>query len=291
MGKLHGPFHDGELAVQQRAGVAAEAAAVGGIVTAAISSAAARFLARQRMAVAGSLDASGRPWASLLTGPEGFLRAVDDRLLHVQATPRAADPLAANLAGRPELGLLAIDLATRRRLRVNGRGLLRDSALFLLADEVYGNCPKYIQRRQPAPPGPEAVPTQRRSAELDRDQQAAIARADTFFIASFHPSGGADVSHRGGRPGFVHVADPRRLSFPDYPGNNMFNTLGNLVRHPRVGLLFVDFESGDTVQLAGRATIRWQPERAVAVDVDEVLETRAATPLRWDLLEYSPSNP
>jgi hypothetical protein len=284
------PFHPGELAVQQRAGVAESAAEVGGIVAPSISGAVRRFLASQRLAVAASLDPSGQPWASLLTGPPGFLQAVDDRLLHVRAIPCIGDPLAANLAARPELALLAIDLETRRRLRLNGRGQPAPDGLWLLADQVYGNCPKYIQKRRLVADSARSPAATTGFAALEASHRSLIARADTFFIASFHPQGGADASHRGGRPGFVRVMDERRLAWADYPGNNMFNTLGNVVEEPRVGLLFLDFESGDLLQIAGRADIRFEPERAVEVTVSEVLETRRATS-RWELLEYSPSNP
>jgi predicted pyridoxine 5'-phosphate oxidase superfamily flavin-nucleotide-binding protein len=285
------PFHPGERAVQQRVGVADSSADVGDIIAPSISTAVRRSLASQRLAVAASLDPSGQPWASLLTGPPGFLQAADDRLLHVRAIPRIGDPLAANLAARPELALLAIDLATRRRLRLNGRGQPAPDGLWLLADQVYGNCPKYIQKRRLVAGGAGSPAATTRFAALEPRHRALIARSDTFFIASFHPRGGADASHRGGRPGFVRVLDERRIAWPDYPGNNMFNTLGNVVEEPRVGLLFLDFESGDLVQIAGRAAIRFEPERAVEVTVSEVLETRGATPSRWELLEYSPSNP
>jgi predicted pyridoxine 5'-phosphate oxidase superfamily flavin-nucleotide-binding protein len=270
--------------------VADSAADVGDIIAPSISGAARRFLASQRLAVAASLDPSGQPWASLLTGPPGFLHSADDRLLHVRAMPRSGDPLAANLAARPELALLAIDLETRRRLRLNGRGQPVPDGLWLLADQVYGNCPKYIQKRRLVAGGAGSPAATARFAALEPRHRALIARSDTFFIASFHPRGGADASHRGGRPGFVRVLAERRLAWPDYPGNNMFNTLGNVVEEPRVGLLFLDFESGDLLQIAGRADIRFEPERAVEVTVSEVLETRRATS-RWELLEYSPSNP
>src|SRR5262249_33115503 len=153
--------------------------------------------------------------------------------------------------------LLAIDLATRRRYRMNGRGTLDDDGLLVEVEQVYANCPQYIHPRRlepgqaPSPPGARSV----LGAALAARQQSWIAAADTFFIASTHPTRGADASHRGGGPGFVHVLDPARLSFPDYPGNNMFNTLGNLAVEPRAGLVFPDFETGNTLQLSGRATV------------------------------------
>jgi len=280
------PFHEGEREVQRRAGVAAEAEDVGRIIASTISPAVRRFLAGQRMAVVASLDAGRQPWASLVTGAAGFLETVDERLLRIAAEPAPGDILPANLRARPELGLLVLDPRTRQRLRINGRGLLRPEGIFLLADEVYGNCPKYIQRRRLAGET-ESRPAGRpaRSRRLDASQRQRVAAADTFFIASFHPGGGADASHRGGRPGFVRVGDDGRIGFPDYPGNNMFNTLGNLAGHPRVGLLFVDFATGDLLHVAGRASLPEGPERRVEVRVEEVRETRGGSPLRWELVE------
>ena len=196
------------------------------------------------------------------------------------------DRVDGHLTSEPELGLLVLDPRTRQRLRINGRGLLRPEGIFLLADEVYGNCPKYIQRRRLAGET-ESRPAGRpaRSRRLDASQRQRVAAADTFFIASFHPGGGADASHRGGRPGFVRVGDDGRIGFPDYPGNNMFNTLGNLAGHPRVGLLFVDFATGDLLHVAGRASLPEGPERRVEVRVEEVRETRGGSPLRWELVE------
>lgn len=284
-------FHSGEIEVQSRLLVREDAERVGRILAAEIPAAVRPLLAKQRMAVAASLDLEGRPWASLLAGPAGFLAAVDERLLRIAAAPHPADPLAANLRARPELGLLVFDPAARRRLRVNGRGLLSPDGLFLLADEVYGNCPKYIQKRRLLGERREGAGEPRRALALDARQRALVAGADTFFVATWHPEGGADASHRGGRPGFVRVVDDRSLEFPDYPGNNMFNTLGNLDGHPRAGLLFVDFERGDLLQLTGRARVAWKPGIAVRVEVEEVRETPGGLPLRFELIEPWPGNP
>ena len=291
MGASTGRFHAGETFVQRRAGVADEAESVGRIVGDSISSAAARFLQDQRLAVAASLDEGGRPWASVLSGPAGFLHTVDARRLWIAAVPASDDPLAANLRARPELWLLVLDPATRRRMRVNGRASPRRDGVLLHTDEVYGNCPKYIQRRRLRGEIEEPRGAVRPAAVLDAKQQEWIASADTLFIASFHPDSGADASHRGGRPGFVRVESDRRIVWPDYPGNAMFNTLGNLHEYPRVGLLFLDFANGDTLQVTGRAELRFEPTRALAVEVDEVRETAGGHRLSWELIDYSPSNP
>lgn len=209
-----------------------------------------------------------------------------------------------NLQSRGELGMLVIDLSTRRRMRFNGKGMFGpEGGIFLLVDQVYGNCPKYIQARRPTPdeaPAPPARPPQRFRALTDR-HKAWIADADTFFIASFHPGSGADASHRGGSPGFVRVLSDHGLVFPDYPGNNMFNTLGNIAAYPLAGLLFVDFGKGDLLQLTGRANLAWDRETVaayrgaqdavVAFEVDEIVESPGGSPMRWEFVEYSPVNP
>jgi predicted pyridoxine 5'-phosphate oxidase superfamily flavin-nucleotide-binding protein len=286
-----GRFHSGETFVQRSAGLGEEAEAVGRIVGDSLSPAVARFLRDQRLAVAASLDGAGRPWASVLSGPAGFLRTLDARRLRIEAIPFEDDPLASNLRVRPELGLLVLDPQTRRRMRVNGQASLMDDGVLLRTDEVYGNCPKYIQRRAlrgdaEGRRGQAAI-----APRLDARQQGSIARADTLFLASFHPDSGADATHRGGQPGFVHVAGDRRIVIPDYPGNAMFNTLGNLHEYPRIGVLFVDFETGDTLQLTGRATLLFEPARRLEIDLDEVRETPGGHRLRWELVEYSPANP
>jgi predicted pyridoxine 5'-phosphate oxidase superfamily flavin-nucleotide-binding protein len=286
---VDGPFHSGELEMQARAGVLDEARTVGRIIADRLPSGVERFLGRQRFGVAASLDPSGRVWASLLTGPEGFISAVDSRLLCLAAEPREDDPLGPNLRARPELGLLVLDPRTRQRMRFNGRGLLSPEGVFLLVAQVYGNCPKYIQRRRLEPDGeaPREGST-RVSSTLDPRQRSTVDGADTFFIASFHPEGGADASHRGGHPGFVRAVGPRTLLFPDYPGNGMFNTLGNLAAYPQAGLLFVDFAGGDLLQLTGRAHVR--RDVSVAFEIDEVRETPGGSPLRFAFVEYSPAN-
>jgi len=284
-------FHAGEIEVQARLRAREDAERVGRIIASEIPPPIRPLLRSQRMAVAASLDGQGQPWASLLTGPAGFIQAADDRLLRLAVAPPPPDPLAANLRERPELGLLVIDPRTRRRLRFNGRGLLSSDGLFLLADEVYGNCPKYIQKRRLVGEGETGAGEVLRSSSLAARPRALVAGADTFFIATWHPEGGADASHRGGRPGFVRVLDDTTLEFPDYPGNNTFNTLGNLAGHPRAGLLFVDFERGDLLQLTGRTEIRWEPETAVRVAIEEVRQTPGGSSLRFELVEPSPANP
>ena len=284
-------YHQGEIETQLRVGVRGPADRVGRIIASEIPPELKGLLATQRLAVVASVDAERRPWASLLGGSAGFVSAVDEHLLRLAVAPHPDDPLTENLAAHPDLGILVIDPRTRRRLRFNGRGLLGPEGVFVLVSQVYGNCQKYIQKRRLVAEGPAAPGPVLRSHALDPRQRKAVAGADTFFIASWHPEGGADASHRGGRPGFVEVLDERTLRFPDYPGNNMFNTLGNLAGHPWAGLLFVDFAGGDLLQLVGRARIIGQQPLEVRIEIEEVRETPGGAGLRYELIEPFQWNP
>jgi predicted pyridoxine 5'-phosphate oxidase superfamily flavin-nucleotide-binding protein len=307
-------FHEGELAVQERAGSRGMAAKVGHGIRTAVPPVVADFLLTQRIAFVGTLDAAGRPWASVLTGPAGFASALDEHTLRIVATPTPGDPLAENLGagavhqagelarGAP-VGVLVVDFTTRRRLRVNGRASLRAAGEFHIdVEQVYSKCHKHIQTRAVAGAAPdrelEAVRVQR-GRGLDDAQRDWIRRTDTFAIASAHLAAGADCSHRGGTPGFVRV-DGDRLTWPDYVGNGLFNTLGNITAYPRAGLVFVDFDSGATLQLTGSAAVDWDPEHAAAApgaqrlvtfEVDEVIETRGVLPFQLQLIERSRFNP
>jgi uncharacterized protein len=274
-------FHEGELEVQRRAGVALNAERIGRSIHPTIPPLARQFALERPFAVVGAGDAEGRVWASLLRGAPGFLTVPAEDRLHIAARLDDDDPLAEALAGGADVGLLLIDLATRRRMRVNGRARPDGAAgLEITTREVYANCQKYIRPREVVLPRV-AAPRVRLGATLDDGQMGRLADADTLFLASRHPVSGADVSHRGGPRGFVHVRAPDRLVIPDYSGNMMFNTLGNLTAAPRAGLLLVDFVHGGTLQLSGRARIEWDPaaregmpgaERVVEFEIDQVVE-------------------
>jgi predicted pyridoxine 5'-phosphate oxidase superfamily flavin-nucleotide-binding protein len=290
-------FHTGELAVQQRAGVRRQAAKIGGSIHRAVPPAAKAFLEQRRFVVLASTDPNGKPWASILTGSPGFASSTDPLEVRIHASPAPGDPLGENVGSSRFAGLLAIDLATRRRMRVNG-GLEcgPDREIVIRVDQVYSNCPKYIQRRtvQPEEPGC-AARLVRRTGFLTDNQRAWLRRADTFFIATVNPEEGADASHRGGMPGFVGV-EGDRLVWPDYAGNMMYNTLGNIAVHPRAGLLVPDFSSGSVLQLTGRAGILWSGgdagsgERRVELEVEDAVEIAGVLP-EADEVEYSPFNP
>ncbi|KKC02179.1 pyridoxamine 5'-phosphate oxidase family protein [Mycobacterium nebraskense] len=259
-------FHEGEAATQRRAGVEAEARRLEGMLDASgLSPGAARFLASQRFAALTGRDHDGVLWISPLAAPPGFLHGQDD-ILHVSALPRDGDPLH-SIPGGQQVGLIAIDFATRRRLRVNGELVSADHrGMTVRVDQSYGNCPKYIHRRAIDAAGLAAPASQRRTTLLDPSDQALIASSDTFFLGTSHPTRGSDASHRGGPPGFVRVDSPNRLWWPDFPGNNMFNSYGNLAVDDEAALLFIDFDTGAALHVTGTARVRWTTPGAAGDD-------------------------
>jgi uncharacterized protein len=261
-------FHQGELAVQERAGVRGLAARLAGMLDPPdLTGGAAKFLGARTFAVITARDGAGRLWTSPLAGSPGFLDAADETLV-VHAAPTTGDPLHGLAVDQP-VGLLAIEFATRRRMRVNGTVVEAGAdRLRIAVHEAYGNCPQYIHERRltvtKADVADPPRPAKLRSA-LERADIDLIQGADTFFLGTTHPVRGLDCSHRGGPPGFVRVG-VSELWWPDYPGNNMFNSFGNLAVDDTAALLFVDFTTGRTLHLSGRARLEWTASGAPGDD-------------------------
>jgi ferredoxin-NADP reductase/predicted pyridoxine 5'-phosphate oxidase superfamily flavin-nucleotide-binding protein len=293
------PFHAGEQEVQRRLGVRESIEPwARKVVRSSLPEEHRSFYASLPFLVVAMRDTGDRPWVTILAGEPGFASASDPGALAIRAQPVPGDALAGSLVCGADIGILGIELATRRRNRVNGR--VEDSGeegFTLAVDQSFGNCPQYIRERAWRIVEPTAAPARRGHERLTPELARRIREADTLFIATGHrgdgedPTFGMDASHRGGEPGFVRVEGDRVLLIPDYAGNNHFNTVGNLVMDPRAGLLFVDFESGGMLQLTGRTEIDWDSpavaefpgaRRLVRFTLEQAIVLDAALPLRWD---------
>ena len=303
-------FHQGERSIQRRLGVREKIESWGqrGLRDYMLEQHR-EFFEQLEYFFVGTVDTQQRPWASLLTGEPGFLRSPDPETLCVSVELQRGDPLAENLKDGIRIGGLGIQLHSRRRNRVNGTVTMQQGGFAVRVHQSFGNCAQYIQarRHRRLPPTSDEPQTARTMTALDAAARTIIARADTFFIASAYVSDpadrrhGVDVSHRGGPPGFVLVEDERTLLWPDYRGNFFFNTLGNIWLDPHCGLLFLDFDSGDALQLTGRAEIVWEvaqsapqhlgAQRLIRLRVNEGLYLPRAVPFSWDLLGYAPQFP
>lgn len=297
------PWHAGEIEMQARIGVSERMEVLGRrVIRDHMPDQHRSFYEQLPFMVYGAVDADGKPWASLLEGELGFVHSPEPRLLHFSSRPAADDP--AQLSDGSAIGLLGIELHTRRRNRINGHiGAMSASGFDVTVDQSYGNCPQYIQLRQfrSVPLTDPATRPAQHFNELDDAAKVMIAEADTFFVASYVDVEGVrsvDVSHRGGQSGFVHV-EGDRLTIPDFAGNLFFNTLGNLLVNPRAGLLFIDFISGDLLQLSGRTEITLDgpeveafqgAERIWTFHVEHVVRRPAALALRWRFDGVSPTS-
>ncbi|WP_454673617.1 pyridoxamine 5'-phosphate oxidase family protein [Achromobacter pestifer] len=302
------PWHAGERLLQAHVGMAERMAQIGPkVMRDYMPDQHREFFAQLPFLVMGTVDGQGDPWAGVLEGLPGFAMSPDPHTLRVAAMPDADDPLRAGLGPDQAVGLLGIELHTRRRNRMNGRIAAWDGKRFDVAvAQSFGNCPQYIQTRDfhfSRSPSLRFAAAPRERDGLDDAARALIAASDTFFVASYvdgDERGGraVDVSHRGGRPGFVRV-DGNVLTIPDFSGNRFFNTLGNLVANPRAGLVFIDFARGDVLQLSGRAQVLLDSpeidtfagaERLWRVEVQRVVWRPGALALRWQFEAYSPTS-
>jgi predicted pyridoxine 5'-phosphate oxidase superfamily flavin-nucleotide-binding protein len=310
---MTGSFHAGERALQARVGLADRMADVAPRAIRDLMPEQHRsFFAQLPFVVLGSVDATGQPWVSALARPPGFVSTPQASQIRVQARPAASDPLARTLAVGASMGLLGIEPHTRRRNRANGTVSALDANGFTLdVAQSFGNCPKYIQAREPHYVNTSGTASQAVASDrLDALAQRIVESADTFYIATAHPqhrtdndrAHGVDVSHRGGKPGFVRVSTDANgqqcLTVPDFAGNFFFNTLGNVMLHPLAGLLFVDFDNGDLWHVAVQAEIVWDAaqlarfagaQRLLRMHVRQVVHVPAALALRWGAAELSPA--
>jgi predicted pyridoxine 5'-phosphate oxidase superfamily flavin-nucleotide-binding protein len=260
-------FHSGELAMQRQAGVEAQAARLAPMVgRGQLRDGMAASLSAMTFAALAARDATGRLWTSPLLGSAGFLEAASPITLQVHASPPGADPVHGLPCGQP-VGVVAMNFLTRRRVRINGRLSSTEAGLTIDIDQAYGNCPQYIQQRRiqvDGQPGDNRVRLY--SGKTLRPQDIRLINiAESFFLGTTHATSGNDASHRGGPPGFVRAA-AGHLWWPDYPGNNMFNSLGNLSADSTAALLFLDFRAGIALQLSGSAAVRWSDPAAAGDD-------------------------
>jgi uncharacterized protein len=305
--RTESPFHAGELAIQARLGVQEQIDKQGRrAIREFLPDQHRQFFAQLPYVIVGTVDAAGSPWASILVGNPGFLSTPDDRTLHVAAKPLVGDPLATTLANGIDIGLLGIELSTRRRNRLNGIVTATGSDSFAVqVRQCFGNCPQYIQVRRSklVELDHSTLKPVHSIVQFGESERSMITTSDTFFIATAYQAAsagsasGVDVSHRGGKPGFVRIDDDYTLTIPDFAGNNHFNTFGNLELNPRAGLVFVDFDRGDLMYLTGTAEIVWEgsemlayegAERFLRFRLERGYRVQGSLPLCWSAPEFSP---
>ncbi|EPS41159.1 hypothetical protein H072_4998 [Dactylellina haptotyla CBS 200.50] len=252
-----------------------------------LSPRAAQVISSSSLIAVGTTSSSGEPWASLLTGMPGFMQYVSKDTVAAQTVVPIGDPIYGSFGdegwgedvdegdskGEGMIAGLAIDLEHRLRQKFYGksrRGMRKvEMGMSLITfvisiEQSMGNCPKYINTRR-LEPVPATVPanlTDKHEVPTSLPQEALdlIARSDMFFVASRNGYQDMDVNHRGGPPGFVRVLPsapeaPTTMIWPEYSGNRLYQTLGNLQITPLAGLTFPDYNTGDMLYLTGKTEI------------------------------------
>jgi uncharacterized protein len=300
------PFHPGEQAVQSRLGVQSRMEQPGRrAIRDYLTAQHQQFFAQLSYVIVGIVDAAGCHWAAFLVGEPGFVFALDEYHLQINSQLVWPESLVANITNGSDIGVLGIELHTRRRNRLSGIVTeVGKNSIQILVKQSYGNCPQYIQARvlelavtdQPATKNT----TGQKFWGFDNIAQSMIEKADTFFITTAYLDeavGGVDVSHRGGKPGFVRVNDDQTLTIPDFAGNYYFNTFGNLELNDRAGLLFLDFNRGNLLYLTGRAKVIWEgaeisnyagAQRLLRFHLDHGYRVNGSLNLQWSAPEFSP---
>ena len=301
------PFHRGELAIQARLGTQERMDKQGRrVIREYLPEQHRQFYAQLPFLIVGTVEENGDLWASILVGEPGFISSPDEKVLKISAKPLFNDPLNRSLCDRCDMGLLGIELQSRRRNRLNGVVQNIDHQGFELSvRQSFGNCPKYIQARMFQLQGldPDESKPSHCFNQFGEPENRMITASDTFFIATAYQdssagiASGVDVSHRGGKPGFVRIDNDKTLTIPDFPGNCHFNTFGNLELNPRAGLLFIDFANGDLLYLTGTAEVLWADaeirnfagaERLLRFHLQRGYRIEGSLPLRWSEPNFSP---
>lgn len=292
-------YHSGEREAQRLAGEQEVAESREGMMQPAIPRQVYRWLAAQTFLAVATADAAGRPWASLVAGAAGFLEADGDGTGLSIRHDLPASALS-QLQNDKRVGLLAIDLVSRQRMRINGTADLLPGGLHVQVQEAFFNCPKYITRRVAHPGAAAVVDNTFEGTSLLPAHMDLLRAADVLFLATVHPERGLDVSHRGGDPGFLQMLPDGRIRMPDYPGNSLFNSLGNLLIDPRMAIATPDLRTGNVLQIAGRATVEWHgrddddstggTHRFVLI-TPETWRLEAGGPTAGATAELSPFNP
>lgn len=307
-------FHEGEIAIQTRLGISDRMEKFGRkMIRSFMPEQHQTFYQQLPYLFAGYQNKQGEVWASVLTGDKGFISPQNEFQLAVSAQKINGDPIYDAIQQDPNLriGLLGIDLSNRRRNRMSAQlSSVNSNSLMLNVLQAFGNCPQYIQTRTlqkiTPPSGKQQV---QRITTFNEAITKLIENADSMFVASSSQNAinktavgaehGADMSYRGGQPGFIRVDNNNTLTIPDFSGNNHFNTLGNIEVNPNVGLLFLDFENGDIISLTGTAKILWDSDeyklfkgaqRLWQFQMQRGVVLPKALPYRWTLEQTSPNS-
>ncbi|KAI4156436.1 MAG: hypothetical protein L6R39_001107 [Caloplaca ligustica] len=327
------PWHEGESMMQQKLHIPPQENPTNPFLT----PSGAYLIQHSPLLALGTLDDKGRPWTTLLGGKAGFARPLGHSVMGIRTmVDPSYDPVINSLLASNDgdesveqadkyraVSALTIDLATRSRYKLAGSmvagalGQLGDASgsgqehqaspteaqIVIKIERSLGNCPKYINKKQIIPTIPEpalvsgTLPLSAEAIEL-------LAKADLFFVTSSYDGSSMGTNNRGGPRGFVRVMQNdfsgTTLVYPEYSGNRLYQTLGNLCVFPKVGIVVPDFDTGNVLYTTGTteivlgrdcAAILPRSNLAVKVHLEKARFVRHGLAVKAQPGEPSPYNP
>ena len=264
-------WHQGELAVQQRAGTDKLMSEIGGkFIREFMPQQHRDFFEALSMIFIGYVDDFSDITASVFFGEQGFIESPTETELIINTQVGLNNFMKDGFVLGDRIGLLGIEFNSKRRNRLNGVITdINQKSIKIKVLQSFGNCPKYIQDKTLATNPHYGNFSTSSDLKLNDNDLNVINNADTFFIASGFNDGqqlnnrGADISHRGGEVGFVTINSTGQLMIEDYRGNGFFNTLGNLVKNPTANLLFFDWKKGHALQITVSSKIHWSDDDSI----------------------------
>ncbi|PGH35575.1 hypothetical protein GX50_01556 [[Emmonsia] crescens] len=302
-----------------------------------LSPGAAYLVQKSPLIALGTIDKQGQPWTTVWGGEAGLAGPVSQSIIGIRNfVDKSYDPVVETLYGGKSNGEvikeegegrlmagLSVDMENRKRVKLMGRMVAGNLAgleatdpdkkgnepthagqaqLVIKIEQSLGNCPKYINRKHitPVVPNPKLISD---SPQLSPGAIELLGEADTLFISTYHEDS-MDTNIRGGPPGFVRVVSNdisgAVLAYPEYSGNRLYQTLGNLQMTPLAGYAFPGFETGNVLYLTGKteilvgsdaAALLPRSNLAVKVTVTSAKYVENGLPFRGQPGQLSPYNP
>ena len=254
---MNNVFHEGEYHIQEIMGVRKSSDTLSSMIKDNIPPIAAKFLKDLNFCIITISTKKDDLFTYTVYNHNNFIEVLNQSQITINLENHSYIPKKFYNIENINIGMIGLNFEKAMRIRINGKGQIKSNKLYFSIDEIYSNCPKYIKRRvlQKNTKNLEKQTIQKEKI-LNEKIINIISNIDTFFIATSHKEKGLDVSHKGGEKGFLKVIQTHQLSFEDVPGNNLYNTIGNIYTNPNINIFFIDFKNNNTYHLKGIANIK-----------------------------------
>ncbi|WP_121626815.1 pyridoxamine 5'-phosphate oxidase family protein [Poseidonibacter antarcticus] len=250
-------FHEGEYHIQEIMGVRKSSDTLSSMIKDNIPPIASKFLKDLNFCIITISTKKDDLFTYTVYNHNNFIEIVNQSQISINLENHSYIPKEFYNIKNINIGMIGLNFEKAMRIRINGKGKIKSNKLYLSIDEIYSNCPKHIKRRV-LQEDTKILENQtiQKGRKLNEEIINIISNIDTFFIATSHKEKGLDVSHKGGNKGFLKVLETNQLAFKDVPGNNLYNTIGNIYTNPNINIFFIDFKNYDTYHIKGIASIK-----------------------------------